>query len=573
MLKKIILLYRKNLLHMAVLAFGVSIAILAQAYLIVAIIDRIFLQGVQFADVIYLIGILVFALWIRIIFRSFINKIGLSIATDVKIKLRIQLLDHLTNRPVISNEKIQSGERTSYFLDTVDEIDRYFSQYIPQMIQSLIIPVVILTVIFMEHWSTGLIILITAPFIPIFMIIIGVRTGDKSKEQLTKMAAFSGAFLDTLQGLQTLKLFGRAEKQRERIKDSSLSFRDATMEVLKVAFTNSLALEFISMLSIGLIALEVAIRMIIIQDTTFTTGFLMLILAPEFFNKLKELGSAFHSGKASMGAAKKLEELLDEKRERVKWGSKIIEKDSPPKLELHEATFGYEGGAFQSKPMSITILPFERVAIIGPTGAGKSTLLNVLSGLFPMKNGLYVIDEIPREQVSEKSWFDKISYITQDAYLFSGTIAENIALGSGQKHEHAQIKMAVKEAGIDEWIQSLPNGLDTKIGEGGRGLSGGEKQRVLMARAFLKKPAIVIFDEPTTGLDLQTERILQTSMEKLSEQSTIITVAHRLYTIRSADKIVLVEQGAIRAIGTHEELWQQDVMYRQMVEVQQGGTA
>ncbi|WP_413380884.1 thiol reductant ABC exporter subunit CydD [Alkalihalobacillus sp. 1P02AB] len=571
MLKKMLAQYRKNLLLMAVLAFGVSIAILGQGYLIVTIIDRIFLQGVQFVDVIYLIGILVFALLIRTILRSSINKIGMSVATDVKINLRVQLLDHFTNRPAIANVKRRSGERTSYFLDIVDEIDRYFSQYIPQMIQSMIIPLVLLIVIFVEHWATGVIILITAPFIPIFMVIIGVKTGDKSKEQLTKMAAFSGTFLDTLQGLQTLKLFGRAKQQRERIKQSSLSFRDATMEVLKVAFTNSLALEFISMLSIGLIALEVAIRMIIIQDTSFATGFLMLILAPEFFNKLKELGSAFHSGKASMGAAKKLEELLEETSEPVKWGAEELDKNQPPTLELSEAAFGYDEG-FQSKPLSVSIQPFEKVAIIGATGAGKSTLLNVLSGLFPLNSGSYLINGLSQHQVSEKAWFDKLSYITQDAYLFSGTIEENISLGSSQKHSQHEIKLAAEEAGIYEWIQSLPNGLQTSIGEGGRGLSGGEKQRVLMARAFLKKPAIILFDEPTTGLDLQTERILQTSMQKLSEQSTVITVAHRLYTIRSADKIILLEAGAIRAIGTHEELWRQDKMYREMVDVQQGRT-
>ena len=176
--------------------------------------------------------------------------------------------------------------------------------------------------------------MITAPFIPIFMMVIGFKTKDKSEEQLDKMAAFSGRFLDTLQGLTTLKLLGRSNQQKEKIRKSSLDFREATMEVLKIAFSNSLALEFISMLSMGIVALELAIRLIIFQDMTFFTAFFVLVLAPEFYTKLKDLGSAFHTGRGSMGAAKKLESELTETTKPVSWGEESLEKGAPPAIEL-----------------------------------------------------------------------------------------------------------------------------------------------------------------------------------------------------------------------------------------------
>ena len=211
-------------------------------------------------------------------------------------------------------------------MDAVDEVDSYFSSYMPQLIQATIIPIMVLIVIFTQHWVTGLIIIITAPFIPVFMMVIGFKTKDKSEEQLDKMAAFSGRFLDTLQGLTTLKLLGRSNQQKENIRKSSLDFREATMEVLKIAFSNSLALEFISMLSMGIVALELAIRLIIFQDITFFTAFIVLALAPEFYTKLKDLGSAFHTGRGSMGAAKKLESELTQTTKTFFWGEESLEK-------------------------------------------------------------------------------------------------------------------------------------------------------------------------------------------------------------------------------------------------------
>jgi len=572
-LKGLAMKQKPRLFAFIILAILLGVTIIAQGYLLVVIIDGIFLKQYSFSDVIPLLLMLLLVLFGRTFFNYIGGRIGVNMASKVKGDLRKLLVKKFSNDPMQGSLKGQSGQKVSVLMDAVDEVDSYFSSYIPQVIQASIIPVMILIFIFTQHKATGIIMIITAPFIPIFMMIIGFNTKDKSEEQLDKMAAFSGKFLDTLQGLTTLKLFGRSNQQKEEIRKSSLHFRDATMEVLKTAFMNSLTLEFISMLSIGLIALEIAVRLIIFQDLAFFTGFLMLVLAPEFYTSLKDLGSAFHTGRSSMGAAKKFEEELIKENQPVTWGADRLQLETPPMIRLDNVSFQYGEGAFCLQQINAEITPYEKTAIVGRTGSGKSTLLHLVAGLLPLTDGEILVNGRPLSNFREQDWFDHLSYISQDPYLFSGTIRENIAIGANRKVTEEEIEQAAHQAGIYELIESLEHGYDTPIGEAGRGLSGGEKQRIALARAFLKKPSIILFDEPTIGLDLGTERILQTSIEQLSRNSTIITVAHRLHTIKNADQILFMENGKVLTNGTHDELIQRLEAYRNMVQHQQGGTA
>ncbi|MFD1065814.1 thiol reductant ABC exporter subunit CydD [Oceanobacillus locisalsi] len=572
MLKEFMKTFRGRMMWMGVASVCMAFAIVVQSYFVVTIIQDLFLDGEAFSSILPAVSILIGMLLLRTMFQYIIKESGIKMAQTAKISMREKLLQHFTSQPVTEADKGQSGQKTSLFMDTIDEIDGYFSQYLPQVMQSAGIVLIVWAVIFILNWTSGLIILVSAPFIPIFMMLIGVKTKDKSKEQLSQLAAFSGTFLDTLQGLPTVKLFGQSADQREKIAKDSTNFRDATMGILKVAFTNSLALEFIAMLSIGLIALEIAIRMIIFQNLSFYTGFFVLLLAPELFNQLKQLGSAFHSGRASMGAASRVEETLEEETAPVSWGQEPLEEQKIPELELDRAVFHYEEGDFQLEASSMRVSAYEQVAIIGKTGAGKSTLLYLLAGFLPVKEGAFLINGVPQEKIQKADWFGKIGYLSQQPYIFSGTVRENILLGSQEKQSDETIQEVAAQAGIREWIASLPEGLDTAIGEGGRGLSGGEKQRVAIARTLLKKPQILFFDEPTTGLDIQTEHILQQSLDTLKNKATIITVAHRLHTIRNADKIFLMDQGKIAGEGTHTELYHHNLMYQQMLDTQQGGT-
>ncbi|WP_082686407.1 thiol reductant ABC exporter subunit CydD [Bacillus coahuilensis] len=546
--------------------------IIAQAYFFMRIVELVFLEGASIQEVVPYLGGLLGVLLLRATLSYGNGYIGIKMASKVKNQFREKLLSSYKDNPLQGALEGKSGEKVSLLVDAVDEIDSYFKSYVPQVIQTSIVPLMILMAVSTQHIYSGLIMMITAPFIPIFYIVVGINTQKKSEEQLEQMTLFSGRFLDTLQGLSTLKLFGQGKKQRDEIRKSSEGFRDSTMKVLQVAFNSSLKLEFISMLSIGLIALEIALRLVVFQTVTFSTAFFILILAPEFYQLLKELGSAFHTGRGSMGAAKKISEQLSVPVNKPVWGDRVMDATSPLSIEIQDLSFQY-GDGFQLKEVGAELKPYENIAVVGRTGSGKTTLLSLIAGLLPPTSGTLLVNGIPLSHYRESEWFRRITYISQSPYLFSGTIRENIVIGTDREVSDTELFEACKKAGLMELIESFQHGVETEIGEGGRGLSGGEQQRVALARAFLKKPSLILFDEPTTGLDLQTERILQKSMKELSEYSTVITVAHRLHTIQEADRILFLENGQVLGYGTHEELLETVQDYREMIRTQQEGVA
>lgn len=469
----------------------------------------------------------------------------------------------------------------------------------PRMLEAAIIPILILVVVFTQHANSGFIMLFTAPFIPLFMILVGLKTRNKSEEKFAQLAEFSGTFLDSLQGLVTLKLYGRAHRQTAEIERSSLNYRDATMGILRIAFTNTFMLESIVMLSIGIVALELAIQLLVFKALNFHTAFFILLLVPEFYSLLKNTGTAFHSGRTSMGAIRKVEELLVEtSNERAAVDSKeetgsraegsnhaeqptqankqIMKLDeaklsTSPSIELDHVQFDYGTDSFQLATGSVSLAPGEHIAIVGKSGSGKTTLLHLIAGLLKPTAGAILVNGSPLQQYDESDWYKGISYITQHPYIFAGTLADNIAIGAGPSVSREEIKAAAIAAGLASVVDNLQQGYDTYVGEGGRGLSGGEKQRLALARAFLKRPSIILFDEPTVGLDLYTERILQQSIATLSQSATTITVAHRLYTIQHADQILFMDNGKIVDSGRHEELLERLSPYAELVSAQRGG--
>ncbi|WP_405159333.1 thiol reductant ABC exporter subunit CydD [Paenibacillus sp. FSL H8-0283] len=589
-------LQRKNRLLLAIISLALGVAIISQATLVAEAVQRIFVEKASFSSVILLLVLLLAVMAVRSLLSYGNGKVGLHMAARAKTNMRASVLQNLTRASMPSTLSGQTGGKVSVALDAVDEADSYFSQYMPRMMEAAMIPILILVVTFTQHSNTGWIMLFTAPFIPLFMILVGLKTKNKSEEKYAQLAEFSGTFLDSLQGLVTLKIFGRAKRQQQEIERSSLGYRDATMGILKIAFTNTFMLESIVMLSIGIVALELAIQLLVFKSMNFHTAFLVLLLVPEFYSLLKNTGTAFHSGRTSMGAIRKVEQMLADtsvkstqtKPEEGPDQSELTDVDAiakteelrtaraelipmPPTIELNDVRFQYTPDSFGLETGQISIGPGEQIAIVGKSGSGKTTLLHLIAGLLKPDSGAVLVNGSQLSQHDEAAWFERVSYITQHPYIFAGTFAENIAIGAGRNVSRAEIEQAAEEAGLASVVAQLEQGLDTFVGEGGRGLSGGEKQRLALARAFLKRPAVILFDEPTVGLDLHTERVLQQSIAALAKTATMITVAHRLYTIQHADNILFMDSGVLVDSGHHEALLARLPQYAEMVDVQRKG--
>lgn len=624
LLTELMAVHKRRTGLMRLIALGLGAATIAQAVLMAEAVQRIFVERAALASMITVFAVLLAVMAVRTLLAYANGRIGLRIAADAKRDLRSRLLRSLAANPLLTARQGQTGGKVSVALDAVDEADGYFSQYTPKMIEASVVPLLILAVVFYLHVPSGLILLFTAPFIPLFMALVGIQTRDKSEEKFDELARFSGTFLDSLQGLVTLKLFGRAKQQEQKIERGSLSYRDATMAILKVAFVNTFALETIVMLGIGIVALELALQLVVFKTMAFHTAFLILLLVPEFYNLLKNAGTAFHGGRTSMGAIRNIELALAENVGSGTVGSAVAgtsvtemsqaESDSesvataepklgsvipfiapaaqrgtqhqtllssrseaPPKIELRDPVFRYGPDRFELRVGSLSIAPGEQIALVGRSGSGKTTLLHLIAGLLPPSSGEVRVDGELLTPEREADWFRQVSYITQHPHIFSGTIAENIAIGMGgmggaeREVSREEIAQAAQSAGLAGLIGELPQGYDTVVGEGGRGLSGGEKQRLALARAFLKRPQVLLFDEPTTGLDLHTERVLMRSIDELSRNATVITIAHRLHTIRHADRIWFMEQGRLIGSGSHEELLNTLPQYAEMIDIGRQG--
>ena len=538
-----------------------SISLLVQAYSIVQVIHLVFIEKQQIEMTFPYFFLFAAAILVRLTMNYAIDRLGSQLAYRIKQQIRSQLVSTWKKRNLLKQFSKQSGEEVSLFIQTVDEIHPYYHEYIPQVIKSTFVPLILLITVFMTHANSGWVMLITAPFIPLTYIIVGIQTKHKAEQQLHEMNRFSGTFLDLLQGIQTIRLFRQQKQKAEQLQQSNAQFLSKTMDVLKIAFASTLFIELITTLGIGLVALEIGFQMIVFNSLLFAPAFFVLIVAPEYYNTLKQLGSAFHIAKGSEGAMELISSSLKEQKDHVLWGEKMLPKK--PALTLHQAEFQYDNGPVIG-PITIHVPSGNTIAIIGPTGHGKSTTLHLFAAVMEPQSGSYFIQQHRRDAYCSDSFFKELVLISQRTHLFAGTLRDNLQMGQ-EIHDDDLIK-GLEEAHLLPWFTQLQDGLDTYIGEGGRGLSGGEQQRVAIARAFIKKPSIVLFDEPTANLDKQSEKLVRKGIQKLCQNATSIIVSHRYESIQFAHYIYVIENGQIVDEGTPKHL--QHPLYLKM----KGGT-
>ncbi|MGW7975215.1 ABC transporter ATP-binding protein/permease [Staphylococcus xylosus] len=480
-----------------------------------------------------LLNILMFTLVVliaRATFNTINQMIGNQMAAKVKRDLRKQL--------IIKQSKDPIGVQMNTLTESVDGIVPFFNSYFPQVFKSMMIPLLIIIAMCFVHLNTALIMIVTAPFIPLFYIIFGLKTRDESKDKMTYLNQFSQQFLNKIKGLITLKLFNRTEHTEKELYEESTTFRDLTMRILRSAFLSGLMLEFISMLGIGLVALEAGLGLILFHNLDFKTAAIAIILAPEFYNSIKDLGQSFHTGKQSEGSSDVLFEVLD-KENKDPQPQIQINLNQSALIRLDQVDFKYKDASMYAlKDINLSIKSGEHIALIGKSGAGKSTLAQLIAQNLEASDGT----------ITYKQKNLNIGFLSQAPYIFNSSIRDNITMF--HQVEEAQILQVLADVELKEKVLSLKHGLDTRIGEGGEMLSGGQMRRIELSRILLGRPDLLIFDEPATGLDVKTENVIQNVIERQFSNITMITIAHRAHTIKNADRRILIEQGVLKSGDT-----------------------
>ncbi|WP_031484745.1 thiol reductant ABC exporter subunit CydD [Streptomyces bicolor] len=438
-----------------------------------------------------------------------------------------------------------TGQRTGSLVALatrgVDALDDYFSRYLPQLGLAVVVPVAVLARIVTEDWVSAAIIVGTLPLIPIFMMLIGWATQSRMDRQWRLLSRLSGHFLDVVAGLPTLKVFGRAKAQAESIRQITGEYRRATMRTLRIAFISSFALELLSTLSVALVAVTIGMRLVH-GEMHLYDGLVILVLAPEAYLPLRQVGAQYHAAAEGLSAAEEIFEVLETP----------VPTSGSAAVPTGTASFAFEGvsvrypgrSADAVSAVSFAIEPGETVALVGPSGAGKSTLLNMLLGFVRPTEGRVLVGGADLAELDLEEWRSRIAWVPQRPHLYAGTIAENVRLARPDADE-AAVRRALDDAGALEFVDALPQGVQTMLGEDGTGLSAGQRQRLALARAFLADRPVLLLDEPTAALDGATEAEVVEAVRRLAVGRTVLLVVHRPALLGLADRVVrLVEAEA-----------------------------
>ena len=529
-----------------------GLLIIAQAYLVARIIDAVLFRHEVLSSHALDLALLVGAILMRFGAVWASEHFGFAAAAKVMRALRARLLDRVEAIGPVGLAEARTGELVAALAEGVRAVEPYYSRYIPASVLAVMLPVAVLVAVFPFDWVSGLILLATAPFIPVFMILIGKGTEALNQKQWRRLARMSGHLLDAVQGLATLKAFNAAGRMVEEVAAVADDYRRDTMAVLRVAFLSSAVLEFFATVSIALIAIFIGFRLLW-GEMAFFPGLFVLLLAPEFYAPLRAMGTAYHARMEAIGAAERLVALEETPALAEGGGSAPLPTPEAICIRFENVFLAFPDGRVALNDVSFEVRAGETVALVGPSGAGKSSILNLVLGFVRPTSGRVLVNGVPLAELDIADVRRRIAYVPQRPRLFAGTLAVNIAPGDVTP-EPDRLARAVADAGLADVVAGLPDGLAAQVGEGGAGLSGGQAHRLAVARAFYRAAPLVVLDEPTSHLDRETEAGVQAALSRLLAGRTGLVAAHRMASIVDADRIIVLSRGRIVAEGTPADL-------------------
>ena len=553
---------KKQLGLTIILATFSSLILVAQTWLLATVLQGLIMENTDRSQLLPHFAALILCFALRALILWFREKIGFQSGQQLRRHIRQQILAKIHQvGPATINHK-PAGSWASIMLEQVENLHNFYARYLPQQTLSVIVPVIILIAVFPLNWAAGLILLFTAPLIPIFMILVGIAAADSSQRNMETLSRLSAQFLDRLQGLETLRIFNRTSEQTQHIEDSTEAFRETTMDVLKLAFLSSAVLEFFTSISIALMAVYFGFSYLGELDfgtydssLSLFVGFFCLILAPEFYQPLRDLGTYYHDRSAGIGAADVIVDFLEQDYITAQSESSHQQLDAQSAVEIcaENVIVLSPQGQPLTQALSFHLAPNSHTALVGQSGAGKTSLVNVLLGFLGYQGSLK-INGIEFRELDLTQWRKQVAWVGQNPLLLQGSIRENLLLGDIQA-SNQQIEQALAQAQAKEFTDKL--GLDHEIKEGGIGLSVGQAQRLAVARALLRQGKLLVLDEPTASLDAQSENLVLQALQQISGKQTTLMITHRIEDLKQCDQILVMQQGQIIQQGTFAQLQDQ----------------
>ncbi|EKO3563384.1 cysteine/glutathione ABC transporter permease/ATP-binding protein CydD [Vibrio fluvialis] len=545
-----------------------SVFLLAQAALLASILHQLIIEHVDKHQLIpYFVGLAV-TIAIRAGCSWARELAGFRAGQQIRIYIRQLIFDKLRALGPAYIKGKPAGAWATLTLEQVENMHDFFARYLPQMSLSVLIPFVILIVVFPVNWAAGLIFLITAPLVPLFMALVGIKAADAGRKNFKALQRLSGHFYDRLQSMTTIRLFDHTSAETEQMQGASEVFRKRTMDVLRIAFLSSAVLEFFTSISIAITAVYFGFSFIgelnfggYGASVTLFAGIFVLVLAPEFYQPLRDLGTFYHAKQQAVGAAESIVEFLNIDVSQVQSGSQTLPEMKGVEIVARDLEVFSPEGKRLVGPLTFTLNSQQTTALVGPSGAGKTSLINAILGFMPYRGSLS-INGIELSELDHAHWRKQISWVGQNPLLVHGTIRDNVTLGKSNIAD-TQVQAVLDSSFAAEFVSK--HGLDYPISDRSGGLSVGQSQRLALARAMLQNGQFWLLDEPTASLDARSEQLVMQGLNQQITHKTALLVTHQLLPLKSVNQILVMQDGQLVQVGDYATLSQQEGLFATML--------